>query len=254
MIGLGSNRLTVCRRGGMSVTQAGRGGMEWLAGGRIPSWASPYSAQATAALLAQFPTQWPTIRDYGFAHPEIVPYVNANPTMAIFCVTYEGWGDMFLNNANDLSQMAFDLPVIAIDATKDSERMWMMRSPANFTDWTTIPALVAQRDWMYKMGGFSNSNGSWCTKWGGENISSNKTVLRFFVPTQMPSGFCEAYADNLWVYVNGTLIFGKNGGYHANKVAHDYDFSNIINVNGANYIVYAWTGGGGNGADVGLYY
>ena len=76
MIGLGSNRLTVCRRGGMSVTQAGRGGMEWL-GSRGPSWASPYSAQATAALKAQFPTQWPTIRDYGFAHPEIVGYMNA---------------------------------------------------------------------------------------------------------------------------------------------------------------------------------
>ena len=77
MIGLGSNRLTVCRRGGMSVTQAGRGGMEWLAGGRRPRWSSPYSAQATAALQAQFPTQWPTIRDYGFAHPEIVGYMNA---------------------------------------------------------------------------------------------------------------------------------------------------------------------------------
>lgn len=76
MIGLGSNRLTVCLRGGMSVTQAGRGGMEWL-GVRLPSWASPYSAQATAALKAQFPTQWQTIRDYGFAHPEIVGYMNA---------------------------------------------------------------------------------------------------------------------------------------------------------------------------------
>ena len=79
MIGLGSNRLTVCRRGGMSVTQAGRGGMEWLAGGRMPSWASPYSAQATAALTAQFPTQWPTIRDYGFAHPALVPFINEDP-------------------------------------------------------------------------------------------------------------------------------------------------------------------------------
>lgn len=77
MIGLGSNRLTVCRRGGMSVTQAGKGGMEWLAGVRMPSWSSPYSAQATAALKAQFPTQWATIRDYGFAHPEIVGYMNA---------------------------------------------------------------------------------------------------------------------------------------------------------------------------------
>ena len=78
MIGLGSNRLTVCRRGGMSVTQAGRGGMEWLAGYRDPIWASPYSAQATAALKAAFTAaQWQTIRDYGFAHPEIVGYMNA---------------------------------------------------------------------------------------------------------------------------------------------------------------------------------
>ena len=78
MIGLGSNRLTVCRRGGMSVTQAGKGGMEWLAGGRMPSWATPYSAQATAALKDAFTAaQWVTIRDYGFSHPEIVGYMNA---------------------------------------------------------------------------------------------------------------------------------------------------------------------------------
>ena len=78
MIGLGSNRLSVCRRGGMSVTQAGRGGMEWLTGGRWPSWASPYSAAATAALKAAFTAaQWQTIKAYGFAHPEIVGYMNA---------------------------------------------------------------------------------------------------------------------------------------------------------------------------------
>ena len=77
MIGLGSNRLTVCRRGGMSVTQAGRGGMEWL-GSRGPSWASPYSVQATAALKDAFTAaQWQTIKAYGFAHPEIVGYMNA---------------------------------------------------------------------------------------------------------------------------------------------------------------------------------
>ena len=100
MIGLGSNRLTVCRRGGMSVTQAGRGGMEWLAGGRMPSWASPYSAQATAALLAQFPTQWPTIRDYGVAHPEIVPYVNANPLCAAIWCCYVQDGLVFQMDCN----------------------------------------------------------------------------------------------------------------------------------------------------------
>ena len=94
MIGLGSNRLTVCRRGGMRVTQAGRGGMEWLAGWRRPSWASPYSAQATAALKAQFPTQWPTIRDYGFAHPALVPFINEDPMMVMSLI--EGLGTRWL--------------------------------------------------------------------------------------------------------------------------------------------------------------
>lgn len=93
MIGLGSNRLSVCRRGGMSVTQAGRGGMEWL-GVRYPSWATPYSAQATAALLAQFPTQWPTIRDYGFAHPALVPFINEDPMMVMSLI--DGLGVRYL--------------------------------------------------------------------------------------------------------------------------------------------------------------
>ena len=98
MIGLGSNRLTIARRGGMSVTQAGKGGMEWL-GVRYPSWATPYSAAATAALVAQFPTQWPTIRDYGFAHPEIVPWVNDNPLR---------WGYIIANYTANLTTFLAD--------------------------------------------------------------------------------------------------------------------------------------------------
>ena len=94
MIGFGSNRLTIARRGGMSVTQAGRGGMEWLAGGRYPDWATPYSAQATAALKAQFPTQWPTIRDYGFAHPALVPFINEDPMLVMSLI--EGLGVRWL--------------------------------------------------------------------------------------------------------------------------------------------------------------
>ena len=122
MIGLGSNRLTVCRRGGMSVTQAGRGGMEWLAGGRMPSWASPYSAQATAALLAQFPTQWPTIRDYGFAHPEIVGYMNAyapeDAKIAYSLVPTLGKVRLLVNSNNayiDTGVAATDISLVSVD-------------------------------------------------------------------------------------------------------------------------------------------
>lgn len=81
MIGLGSNRLTCCRRGGMSVTQACRGGMEWLAGGRVPSWANPYSAQATAYLQQHYSAYWSEIIAYGFdpAHAALIPYINEDP-------------------------------------------------------------------------------------------------------------------------------------------------------------------------------
>ena len=70
-------RETIRRRGGLELTSRVVGGL-WVVGQRtVPEKPSPYSAAATAALKAAFPTQWPTIRDYGFAHPEIVGYMNA---------------------------------------------------------------------------------------------------------------------------------------------------------------------------------
>lgn len=81
MIGLGSNRLSVCRRGGMRVTQAGKGGMEWLAGYREPSWASPYSAQATAYLQQYYTAYWNDILRYGLSNPTMVPYINEDPDL-----------------------------------------------------------------------------------------------------------------------------------------------------------------------------
>lgn len=52
-------------------------GAQVVFGGLVPTVDSPYSIAATYALHAAFPTQWPIIRDYGWQHPEIVPYVNA---------------------------------------------------------------------------------------------------------------------------------------------------------------------------------
>ena len=77
MIRLDGNSLAAFRGAGVAGTVQSVAGCELFGAARSPKWASPYSAQATAALKAQFPTQWPTIRDYGFAHPEIVGYMNA---------------------------------------------------------------------------------------------------------------------------------------------------------------------------------
>ena len=42
---------------------------------------SPYNSAATAVLQNAFPSQWTTIRDYGFAHPALVPYINEDPML-----------------------------------------------------------------------------------------------------------------------------------------------------------------------------
>ena len=74
MIGLGTNRLSASRLAGLREARQFRNG-QWIEG--AGSWGSPYSAAATRALKAAFQTQWATIRDYGWEHPEIVGYMNA---------------------------------------------------------------------------------------------------------------------------------------------------------------------------------
>ena len=72
MIGLGTNRLSASRLAGLREASQFRNG-QW-----IEEWWSPYSKAAARALKAAFSAaQWAIIRDYGFAHPEIVGYMNA---------------------------------------------------------------------------------------------------------------------------------------------------------------------------------
>ena len=77
MIRLDGNSLAAFRGAGVAGTVQSVAGCELFGAAREPKWASPYSAAATRALKAQFPTQWATIRDYGWEHPEIVGYMNA---------------------------------------------------------------------------------------------------------------------------------------------------------------------------------
>ena len=93
MIRLDGNSLAAFRGAGVAGT------VQRMAGCLVHE-ASPYSEAATAALKAQFPTQWPTIRDYGFSHPEIVPYVNANPLCAAIWCCYVQDGLVFQMDCN----------------------------------------------------------------------------------------------------------------------------------------------------------
>lgn len=55
-------------------------------GGRCYYIASPYSPEATQALKAAFPQYWTAIRDYGVAHPQLVPFVNEDPMLIVSLV------------------------------------------------------------------------------------------------------------------------------------------------------------------------
>ena len=209
MIGFGSNRLTIARRGGMSVTQAGRGGMEWLAGGRVPSWASPYSAQATAALKAQFPTQWPTIRDYGFAHPEIVGYMNAyapeDAKIAYSLVA--GLGTRYLYGAGNVYVNAGVL-------TKDFSIFEMGMKVANTSQFANVEGTRETGNTAY----------SWCRFSGGKiepwygfavgnvNIPSN---VKFLFTMLAKNGEQKGYIDGELKYSNtSSLSYVGGSGLH----------------------------------------
>ena len=55
-------------------------------GGRCYYIASPYSHEATQALNAAFPQYWKAIRDYGWANPALVPFVNEDPMLIVSLV------------------------------------------------------------------------------------------------------------------------------------------------------------------------
>ena len=199
MIGLGSNRLTVCRRGGMAITQAGRGGMEWLAGGRMPDWITPYSAQATAALKAAFTAaQWQTIRDYGFAHPEIVPYVNATPMIAPYLS-----GVLEPDESYPLvSLKPFQTGVLSKNNTT-------IKLVSFFANW--------QNGWMpaFSAGGWQQSHGLYFGADGQGfryvHNSSLKRITPFGDANKNASYLIEATQNTMYLYSKQGLI-GSNSG------------------------------------------
>ena len=91
MIRLDGNSLAAFRGAGVAGTVQRMAGCELFGEARGTS---PYSAAATRALKAQFPTQWPTIRDYGFAHPALVPFINEDPMLVMSLI--DGLGERWL--------------------------------------------------------------------------------------------------------------------------------------------------------------
>ena len=78
MIRLDRNSLAAFRGCGVAGT------VQRMAGCLLYGEQSPYSAAATAALKEAFSAeQWATIRDYGFSHPALVPFINEDPMLVM---------------------------------------------------------------------------------------------------------------------------------------------------------------------------
>ena len=217
MIGLGSNRLSVCRRGGMSVTQAGRGGMEWL-GVRDPIWAQwwlPYSRQAGEALKEQFPNDWVAIRTFGFENPQYVPYINQYPMIAGSMVelsngqkvvmtstsssVYET--DIVPNQASDELYYSFKLLNANLASGWGYEDVWS----SNTNAFKCGPASGNGTFWYHNAGGYRNSGPQRSTKvgqWLTQFITKSRCGLLGIDEANLGSGAAGTWNDGKYVRLN----------------------------------------------------
>ena len=81
MIRLDGNSLAAFRGAGVAGTVQSVAGCELFGAARGTS---PYSAAATAYLEENYPDYLEWAKQYGFDHPEVVPYVNANPNWLFY--------------------------------------------------------------------------------------------------------------------------------------------------------------------------
>ena len=89
MIRLDGNSLAAFRGAGVAGTVQSVAGCELFGEARLPKWASPYSAAATAYIKSHFVSEWNDIREFGFDNPEYVPLINAHPERAEFYTFYQ---------------------------------------------------------------------------------------------------------------------------------------------------------------------
>ena len=143
-------RETIRRRGGLELTSRVVGGL-WVVGQRTKT--SPYNAAATAALMAAFPTQWPTIRDYGWQHPALVPFINEDPMLVMSLI--DGLGVRYLITQGP----AYTTSSI----TPDQTTKVVVRAK--------VPSIASEASWLYA------SRISYGSR--GYSISTQKTQLYF---------------------------------------------------------------------------
>ena len=201
MIRLDGNSLAAFRGCGVAGTVQSVAGCELFGARRMPSWTSPYSAAATRALKAQFPTQWPTIRDYGFAHPEIVGYMNAY--------------------APEDAKIAYSLvPLDKVRLAKTNGTAWFNTGLINAKGFLVDFDIVFDQvsgDGNRTIGTFKSGVRSWVVITNGYcnlGISSDMFDRSYLLDTETLYHFnLSTISGNAYVNVNGTRVLTRTNTY-----------------------------------------
>lgn len=92
MSGLGINILIGGRHNSGTISNAAVTNLRWF-GTNEPSWATPYNSETTTYLKNTYPNDWDNIKEYGFEHSAIVPFINEDADLicSLVDVGYERW-------------------------------------------------------------------------------------------------------------------------------------------------------------------
>ena len=257
MISKGTQYLSAAGFGNIRVTAASMGSLDilgtfgWLKPATMQAIIGAFGADGAAVIAATnayLNALAATDRTKATALADVL---NANTQNAVMAKYVADYGDSFAHMVLDLGMTTFEVPIVAADTNIDSKKMWLIRSGQGYTNWNNIDNLMSQTDWQYLLGGFSSGNvggSTYCTLCGTK-MTAPRTLLRFFVPASMPTGYVAQDADGVIIYVNGTQIFN---GTHRSRTSVTYDFSNIIELNKPNFVTIAWRGSGSHGEDFGF--
>lgn len=195
MIRLDGNSLAAFRGAGVAGTVQSVAGCELFGAARVPSWASPYSAAATAALKAQFPTQWPTIRDYGLAHPALVPFINEDPMLVMSLIEGLGWRKITSDGYCYIKTGVIASPTIGFEG--DAEFLDVSNS---FTGYCVVDKAVNNEAF-----GISWWSNLWHTWWGSNSQKNggriNKNVV-YHISQMQGSALITGSDGSTWSATN----------------------------------------------------
>lgn len=242
MIGFNGTYLHAASLGNMRITDAAIGGQlviggNWLIEATNIAIIAAFGAEEGAQVIRKTNDYLNAIAATDLQRAQqLAMFINEKPMFTKFLLDY--------------NMQHFEPPRLAIDAddAKD-ERKWLIRAENNYTDWYLLDNVLSQTNFEYVLGGITPTS-NYVSKVGNTKYT-NGTIVKFFVPTTMPTGYSEWFADGMTIYINGQQVIHTTS-YHNNRKDVTFDFSPYIKLNEMNYIILRWWGGGSHGFDWGF--